>query len=495
MDINNDITISQAIAKGHKMLTIPSLVIFIGVISFGVFLDVRYIHEGWPIAASLGAAAVLSCIFWCYKVTQWRIWAFGNIRNVHELKKKAIDQQLIWPDDHFLTGIEISTQKQREQLKEINVKFSKKDHYSDDLNVPFETIIYYSKSTNYLEMIGYIVVFGGFGFYLFYQMEKGDSFRFFAIPIVLYGIYKAYKEYKQATNKTPQITINESGIKTFNTEFSPWSKIRDEQLVGVKDGKEYFSQLRYIGINGLVELIIDDYDILPDQLEHLLRIYRIRSKTNDLNKPSKPYTILNRLEADYNFDSYLAMSDEERSRYMEEIRVFARAKFSELTQFCHQCIPSDFCPHELIYESLSEEFEIWEEFLSSEVIRIFELAKTSKNPSEITSCLEYIIPTKALTDYSEKTRNYLLKELDNADARIRLKAIWIISFWLDQHYNSQQTRIINHIMLKLKDDHWKIRWTTNYVLKDFEAINQAENKISLLDKLKGKFLGNPFVIE
>jgi hypothetical protein len=45
-------------------------------------------------------------------ITKWRVWAFENVRNVHELKKRAIQEKLISADSSIFEKTEIRTERQ-----------------------------------------------------------------------------------------------------------------------------------------------------------------------------------------------------------------------------------------------------------------------------------------------------------------------------------------------------------------------------------------------
>jgi hypothetical protein len=62
-------------------------------------------------------------------ITKWKIWAYKNVDDVRELKKRAIEQNILYPDNHFLTRTEIRTRSQAEQLARLELKFR-------DTNIP-----------------------------------------------------------------------------------------------------------------------------------------------------------------------------------------------------------------------------------------------------------------------------------------------------------------------------------------------------------------------
>jgi uncharacterized coiled-coil protein SlyX len=105
-------------------------------------------------------------------ITKWRVWAFENVRNVHELKKRAIQEKLISADSSIFEKTEIRTAKDKERLRLLAHKFEQDDLFQDDLTIANETTIYYSKGKNLIEMIGMLGCFG-VGIYL---LTKTDSY-------------------------------------------------------------------------------------------------------------------------------------------------------------------------------------------------------------------------------------------------------------------------------------------------------------------------------
>jgi len=58
-------------------------------------------------------------------ITKWKIWAYTNADDVVELKKKAIEQKILYPNDHILTRTEIRTRSRAEQLARLELKYQR----------------------------------------------------------------------------------------------------------------------------------------------------------------------------------------------------------------------------------------------------------------------------------------------------------------------------------------------------------------------------------
>jgi len=209
--INESATVDEAISKGHRMVTYP--VIFIMFSTFGLtyYLSTQNKNTVLIWLAGLILSFVFGWIYWSIVITKWRLWAFENVRNVHELKKRAIQEKLIWEDESMFEKTEIRSLRAKEKWTSLQSKFKQADIYHDDLTIPSETIIFYSRGKNYLEMIIMLACLG-IGIYL---LATTNDSNIFASILIIIGAYFGYKEFKEATNKKPQIIINNKELQTF----------------------------------------------------------------------------------------------------------------------------------------------------------------------------------------------------------------------------------------------------------------------------------------
>lgn len=264
------VSADDAVSKGQRMINYPVLAIIIGCSVIGIFTGTFY-HKTWLFAGGIGGGFIAGWIYWSFMITRWRIWAFDNVRNVHELKKKAIKAKLIWPDDSVFNKTEIRTAEQKEKWEQLQEKFKKEDVFVDNLEVPSETVIHYSKGKNFFEM-SFMLLMTLVGIYLL-STEKNLYTGVFLVAI---GGFLTFREYRQATNTTAQITLNEKGIETYKTGFYSWDQVENEDVINRSSGKNSSTYLVYDHPEGTEELMIDDYDTNLRDLSNLLSIYRGR---------------------------------------------------------------------------------------------------------------------------------------------------------------------------------------------------------------------------
>lgn len=276
--MRQQITVDKAINRGHLIVNVPVFVAIIGCPAFAIYLSKQNLIPGWGIGIGFLLGFIMSWLIWSFMITKWRIWAFENVRNVHELKKRAIEDKLIWADNSWFEKTEIRTSSQRLKLKELQKKFQKDDIHKEDYSIPSETKIHYSKTTNLIEM-GIMLFCFGLGIYL---IITSDSYIKGAI-FSLVGGYFAIKEYQQVTNTKTQIIINNSGIETINVEFLKWGEIRNAKVIYETSGKRSRAYLTYKFNGGYEKIKIDDYDITPKEMENIIKTYRIRNKKTAAN--------------------------------------------------------------------------------------------------------------------------------------------------------------------------------------------------------------------
>ncbi|RFZ83439.1 hypothetical protein DYU05_15010 [Mucilaginibacter terrenus] len=80
------VTVDEALARGKRTINYPVLVITFGCIFLPFILMPIFDLPGWTAVPGFAAGFLLAWLWWSITITQWRIWAFDNVRNVHELK-------------------------------------------------------------------------------------------------------------------------------------------------------------------------------------------------------------------------------------------------------------------------------------------------------------------------------------------------------------------------------------------------------------------------
>jgi hypothetical protein len=170
----------------------------------------------------------------------------------------------------------------------------KTDAFLDDENVPFETIVCYSKreADGNIRFLAFLLLAS------FIVLGLIFSFKFLPFNIILSFIvvflssklYESYKHYQDTIKQKPQIIINENGLQTIKTKFQTWDKIEYIEVIS-DDMNENNDFLVYKYENGQEKLYTSHiYDISQEELKQIIEVYQGRFKKNNPEKLFKQIT-------------------------------------------------------------------------------------------------------------------------------------------------------------------------------------------------------------
>jgi len=265
------VTVEQAIKRGMRMVRYPTYFTGLGGICLVSLLTLNnYLSFlGWAIGLIL--SFVLPWLYWSIIIIKWRLWAFDNVRNVHNLKRKALETQLLGKEGSFFEKTVIRTNAQKQKWQELQKKFALKDVHQQNYLVAPETIIYNSKG--YIKA-GFIlsILALGLAVYLYIDKDYIHAIGFaIAAPVAL------YISIKRNLDNAPQLILNSKGIET-KSSFTSWNDISDEKIITIEKGKSSVSYLEYNNPFGTTRISIGHLNVTKDALEDMLYTYRIRSE-------------------------------------------------------------------------------------------------------------------------------------------------------------------------------------------------------------------------
>lgn len=271
----NTVTVKQAIRKGKlDLIFFPILIIF-GTPVIGVFLILFYELPPWVTLVFFVLGFFLGSLYWSYNVVKWKIWAYDNVRNVHELKHKAIQYNLIHTDNSWLNKTEIMNNHQREKLQQLEKKFLVEDVYEDDPSVPSEIKVSYSKWEALINFVvfGFLVLFG----FIVINTESA----FFGWGTIIIGTYYLFKNIRKLFRRTPLFTIGNKGITTSEFGSITWELIPYcyVEVRGIGKGAEKYFVFFAKG-KGSHEVLLDETNISIEKLEEYIKIYKVRNGRN-----------------------------------------------------------------------------------------------------------------------------------------------------------------------------------------------------------------------
>ena len=272
--MRGNISVDKAINNANWLIKKPMFLILVVVIILkSIYIDVVF-EKSIDIFLTIFTGLCLCWLYWSFAIPIWKIWAYSNVRNVHELKSKAIKSGFIFKDGGFFEKTELKSFQQSETLKKLEKKFQLEDEYHDDLIVPIETKIYYSliKLTIWLITLNCIIIGG---IYLYITEIKSFSVIF----LILFFVFFMILDIKNILNRNPQLIINEKGIQ-HKKNITLWVDIENEFVYDKWTAK--LNHNKYLSFND-VDYIINDYDISMKELKKLLKVYRTRYEKNKTN--------------------------------------------------------------------------------------------------------------------------------------------------------------------------------------------------------------------
>lgn len=279
------VSVEQALKRGRNRVIIPSFLI-IGLVISGIILSFfslpDYMFAFLPLLLIPGL--LLAGVYRGVMVTRWRVWAFGNVRNVHELKRRAIQAMLIpRSEKKIFERLEIWSDADKEKWRQLQTKFQRDDVFIDDHQIPQETVIRYSKLKKGFYLVFYLFACCVGLFFLF--VPKKERLGLTAILGYLWatGItglmgYMFYITIGEFKDTSPKLVINNLGIRVNANLFYKWSEISEEKIVHRRAAKSTQTFLVYTTRNGVREMLLDDFNIGWKKLENLLAFYRSRGK-------------------------------------------------------------------------------------------------------------------------------------------------------------------------------------------------------------------------
>ncbi|NDC41637.1 MAG: hypothetical protein EBZ77_08815 [Chitinophagia bacterium] len=212
---------------------------------------------------SLIAIVVIALVAWKKIAIKWMLWAFNGTDNVHELQQAAALANLT---NSYVSLNDLSKQYP-EAYSRILERLNSAPQFVDDPAIPEETAIYFRK-----------IYQNGFFYFSFILLAAGVitviggnfSGFIFGFPMVMVIV----KWYNTFSNE-PQLILSQDGI-CYKGVLSTWQEISNEALTLVSARTPRYT-LSYNAPGGKEEIIVNDLNINPQRLNHLLFVYRGRN--------------------------------------------------------------------------------------------------------------------------------------------------------------------------------------------------------------------------
>ena len=270
--MNKQLSVTKAITIGRLLILTPAPIIIFSLTAYGINLFKKGIIPIWGIPLLFVFSLFIFTIYWSFSITKWRIWAFSNVRNLHELKKRAIEEKLIGEDHSFSTKCEIRSRKDKETIKQIHMRFRQKDIIQENQSIEDSIEIYPSAKVGYVELIVSGVIMSGSLYFLQYVKNLNPILAYIMFTIGLFGVLK---EIHKFINFNPIIKIDKTGI-TVRYHKRYWKEIYDEKIIKEGFGDSSKRYLQFYSDDTIEKTCIDNLSLNYNEIETALQTYRIR---------------------------------------------------------------------------------------------------------------------------------------------------------------------------------------------------------------------------
>jgi len=263
--MKKQISVDKAIKRGK-------LVLLNWALSYVVFMIIALFTLGkYPIGVFLTlffSSIIVSSLITAFLINKWKYWAFENVSNVHELKKRAVAARLISENDKIFENV--GQGKNNEKQRDIKQKFLQDDIFVDDLSVPSETHIYHSKALIYFYL--FIALFTIVGsVYMFTDNILASGIAAFIVVMIFRQLNG-----EKLKRKLPQIILNDKGIETISAGFASWENIKNDEVFIISSGKNTKYYLKYEVSERQESVLLTGLNIGNGKMAKLLILYRNR---------------------------------------------------------------------------------------------------------------------------------------------------------------------------------------------------------------------------
>ena len=273
--MKKEVSLDEAISKGILLIKVPIILIFLIIICFGIYFAVVYQLKSYfsILFVFVGFFTILA--YSILIVPKWKVWAFGNVRNVHELRKKALSKNLMARENVWTTKAEIFFGDDKQKWQEIQKKFLIPDETSFDENLPNSIEIYNSQ----FKLLIPIIFYSAFIILIIYSMIIDKNVLGLGIfGLLAFGLFLYFGIVDFEKRNTPVFTINYDGIK-YENNFYKWHEIKDERLKtvrGYKSFPNFYLAFNLIKNDNEVKISINSIKMKRSQLLNLIIDFRNR---------------------------------------------------------------------------------------------------------------------------------------------------------------------------------------------------------------------------
>lgn len=273
----NHISVNEALRVGRRnaslRLTIAFYLVFIpsGILILVSHASFYFMLLSIPIAFFVSVYSMTNYLY------RWQVWAFENVRNVHELRQKAEKFGLIPSWEKMIFPPSLENQLANERLLE---KLKLPDLVPDDSHLPKIFEVYYSKTYNQFQFLGWSVAFLGLTLALAILVKNEDLPEGILPKIFLGGIWLStflfsIENLVQLRSVHPVLTFTAEGVKVKRLLFKA-DDLKDIEILN----ESKLLRLKFYSTRVSYPLEISDLDIDVNRLEDIVDLFLTSWKKN-----------------------------------------------------------------------------------------------------------------------------------------------------------------------------------------------------------------------
>lgn len=103
--MQKSITVEQAIKRGHIIINLPAILIFVLSLAYCIHLVVSHGRHAVVILIGVIVSGFIAFVYRFIMITRWKFWAFKQVDQIQQLKKRA---QKAW----FINGKNIFEERE-----------------------------------------------------------------------------------------------------------------------------------------------------------------------------------------------------------------------------------------------------------------------------------------------------------------------------------------------------------------------------------------------
>lgn len=273
--MNYKYSVDFALRLGHILITVPCIFIFGFCIYFFInqpILIFQSTFANYTLSLFLSIAAFW--LFWSISIVPWKVWAYSNVRNVHELKKRAVFTGLIKNDGHLITDTEINLFYSKNTMNEIEKRFLESDTFIFDPKIPDKYEIYTQKV--YIKLIIFVNIISLF-FIVYTFITQIFEFIELLMILVMLAFYNIWNFFKLQESPNLLFTLNDQGISSKKHGDFQWELIEYEGISRKGDGKNTRFEITFLYREELISIPLEGIDLGVNKLYKLLFYYKYKS--------------------------------------------------------------------------------------------------------------------------------------------------------------------------------------------------------------------------